>query len=405
MDMSQLPSPLHVIVIGAGLGGLCLAQGLRKAGISVAVYERDPSPLSRTQGYRVHIDAHGEQALRECLPPTLYELFLATRGQDSLGLTVFGEAGGELKEVARMRFPEGDSGQFVTIGSAVDRLTLRQILLAGLDDVIHFGKEFTHYEHQADGTVRAYFADGMDAVGDVLVGACGVNSRIREQLLPEASVIDTGTRWLGGKTMLTDELKALLPAQLAETFGAAPVEMQSMLFGLVMFRQNPNQAAAHLFPEIQFQDSADYIFWGIIVQQAHLAISDDALNALDGPSLHQLALSLSVNWPAALHALIEQCKPDQTFALKIRSARPIEHWQTTNITLLGDAIHVMPPNGSGANTALRDARELARRLSSATHSTIPLLQALHDYESEMLRYGFDALRASLQRGAPFTPAR
>ena len=37
--MSQ--SSLRVLVIGAGLGGLCLAQGLRKAGVEVAVYERD----------------------------------------------------------------------------------------------------------------------------------------------------------------------------------------------------------------------------------------------------------------------------------------------------------------------------------------------------------------------------
>jgi 2-polyprenyl-6-methoxyphenol hydroxylase-like FAD-dependent oxidoreductase len=57
---------LRVLVIGGDLGGLCLAQGLRRAGISVAVYERDSSPVARTQGYRFHMDARGEQALREC---------------------------------------------------------------------------------------------------------------------------------------------------------------------------------------------------------------------------------------------------------------------------------------------------------------------------------------------------
>ena len=136
--MSHLP--LRVLVIGGGLGGLCLSQGLRKAGISVPVYERDSQPLARTQGYRVHIDTHGEQALRECLPPSLYELFLATRGQQSKGLTVFSVLDGQLKQVATRRFPEGDSGEFVTVGSAVDRLTLRQVLLAGLDDDVRFGK-------------------------------------------------------------------------------------------------------------------------------------------------------------------------------------------------------------------------------------------------------------------------
>ncbi|MDE1011873.1 MAG: NAD(P)-binding protein, partial [Paraburkholderia fungorum] len=42
----------HVSIVGAGLGGLCLAQGLRKAGVPFDVYERDAAAESRTQGYR-----------------------------------------------------------------------------------------------------------------------------------------------------------------------------------------------------------------------------------------------------------------------------------------------------------------------------------------------------------------
>ncbi len=399
-------SNLRVLVIGGGLGGLCLAQGLRKAGISVAVYERDSSPVARAQGYRFHMDARGEQALRECLPPSLYELFLATRGQPSKGMTVFSVVDGQLKEVTTRRFPESGSSEFVTAGSAVDRLTLRQILLAGLDDAMHFGKEFTRYEQQPDGTVRAYFADGTSAIGDVLVAADGVGSRIREQFLPHAEVIDTGVRWLGGKTVLTNELRALLPTQLAETFGSVPDVAQSILFGLVAFRQDPDQAAAHLWPGLRFQDTVDYVFWGVLAQRHQLAVSDDELNAMPGPDLQRLVLALGVDWPRILRTLIEQCQPDQTFVLKMRHAKPIEHWQTSNVTLLGDAIHAMPPTGSGANTALRDASLLARNLIAVTSQGTPLHQALHDYEIEMLRYGLDALQASLQRpGMPFASTR
>jgi cation diffusion facilitator CzcD-associated flavoprotein CzcO len=42
---------LHVIVIGGGIGGLCLAQGLKKSGIGISVYERDASAQFRSQGY------------------------------------------------------------------------------------------------------------------------------------------------------------------------------------------------------------------------------------------------------------------------------------------------------------------------------------------------------------------
>jgi phytoene dehydrogenase-like protein len=68
----------HVGIIGGGIGSLALAQGLKKAGVSVAVYERDRTPTDRLQGYRVHISPKGSEALHSCLPPDLFELFAAT---------------------------------------------------------------------------------------------------------------------------------------------------------------------------------------------------------------------------------------------------------------------------------------------------------------------------------------
>ena len=62
-------SPLLVVIVGGGLGGLCLAQGLLRVGVGVAVYERDGAPHTRGQSYRIHIDERGAQGLRACLPP------------------------------------------------------------------------------------------------------------------------------------------------------------------------------------------------------------------------------------------------------------------------------------------------------------------------------------------------
>jgi 2-polyprenyl-6-methoxyphenol hydroxylase-like FAD-dependent oxidoreductase len=394
-EMSQMS--LRVLIIGGGLGGLCLAQGLRKAGINVAVYERDHSPESRAQGYRFHLDVCGEQALHECLPSDLYRLLLATRGQSSNGMTLFHVVYGRLQEMFTVPFPIKENNEFLTAGHAVDRLVIRQILLSGLDDAVHFGKAFTRYEQLQDGTVRAHFADGSSASGDVLVAADGVNSRVREQFLPHDSLIDTGTRWLGGKTPLTSELRSLLPAQLAETFGAVTGMQQNVLFGLVEFMQDPNQVAARLMPGLHFHDTMNYAFWGVLAQRHQLTISDDELSSISGAGLHQLLLELSADWPPALRTLITQCQPDQNFILKMRHSRSIEQWQTTNITLLGDAIHAVPIAGSGANTALRDASLLARSLIAVADLGAPLQQALHDYESEMIPYGFDVLQASLRR--------
>jgi 2-polyprenyl-6-methoxyphenol hydroxylase-like FAD-dependent oxidoreductase len=68
-----VPAPLHVLIIGGGIGGLTLAQGLKKSGANVAVYERDRTMTDRVQGYRVHINPAGSLALHECLPPQLFE--------------------------------------------------------------------------------------------------------------------------------------------------------------------------------------------------------------------------------------------------------------------------------------------------------------------------------------------
>jgi 2-polyprenyl-6-methoxyphenol hydroxylase-like FAD-dependent oxidoreductase len=70
-------TPLHVLIIGAGTGGLCLAHGLKRAGISVAVYERDRTRTGGLQGYRVGIDPDGSRALHAIHKPVIGRAVLA----------------------------------------------------------------------------------------------------------------------------------------------------------------------------------------------------------------------------------------------------------------------------------------------------------------------------------------
>ncbi|MFJ4630119.1 hypothetical protein [Streptomyces sp. NPDC088847] len=76
-----------------------------------------------------------------------------------------------LRTTATFELPE--SRDAVDSERSVSRSTLRQVLLTGMDDVVHYGKEFTRYEQDPDGTVTAHFTDGTTATGDVLVAADG----------------------------------------------------------------------------------------------------------------------------------------------------------------------------------------------------------------------------------------
>jgi salicylate hydroxylase len=140
---------LRVLVIGGGIGGLCLAQGLRKAGVDVAVYERDRTRTDRLEGYRIHIDPHGAKALHACLPPETWETFV----RSTVDLGSFRFLTEDLQELMVMeQDARGGAGSGPTERShAIDRVTLREVLLADLDEVLHYDKKFERYERSPDG--------------------------------------------------------------------------------------------------------------------------------------------------------------------------------------------------------------------------------------------------------------
>src|SRR5271166_3645450 len=86
-----MSEPFHVLIIGGGIGGLTLAQGLKREGISAAVYERERALTDRLQGYRVHISPTGGLALHECLPRHLFEVFDRTCGAPNTAVRFFTE--------------------------------------------------------------------------------------------------------------------------------------------------------------------------------------------------------------------------------------------------------------------------------------------------------------------------
>src|SRR6266568_5005851 len=146
---------LHVIIAGGGIGGLALAHGLHKAGVDVAVYERDLHRTDRLQGFRIHISPRGSRALYELLPGRLYRAFVATAGSldRDFGFGFATEQFDMLLELD-MDTIEGEATGDVDRNFGVSRITLRQILLSELDGIVHYDKAITGYRRLDDGRVE-----------------------------------------------------------------------------------------------------------------------------------------------------------------------------------------------------------------------------------------------------------
>ncbi|HEV2371302.1 MAG TPA: FAD-dependent monooxygenase [Streptosporangiaceae bacterium] len=386
---------LRVAVAGGGLGGLCLAQGLRQGGVDVTVYERDDALAVRRQGYRLHLDARAGMALARCLPQELLELFLATCGSPSRRMTVVSE---KLKVLHEQSYDQSnDSFAPATLATSADRQTLREILAAGLGERLVFGHELAHYDIDARG-VGLQFTNGQQASADVLVGADGVNSAARAQYLPDAVVTDSGGRCIYGKTPLVPEALEVLPEPLEQGFMAVVGGQVGMATGMMRYRQRPDKAAAAIAPSVQLSPAEDYLMWAVSADQRQFTEPVERLAEMTPAELHTVAAGMIRKWHPSLRRLQELADIDETFLVRIRTSTPVAAWSASRVTVLGDAIHAMSPaRGSGANTALQDAGVLCRALTDPVPSDdTALLIAIGGYQEQMREYGYAAIAASQQ---------
>jgi 2-polyprenyl-6-methoxyphenol hydroxylase-like FAD-dependent oxidoreductase len=370
-----------VMIIGGGIGGLCLAHGLRQSGIPVDIYERTPERTDWLQGYRIHINPHGARALRDCLPPAAWKSFLDTVSAGDGGFGFMTDRGTDL---LRFRAAEINpaSADPAERHYGVSRISLRTILLDDLGETLHLGKAFQRYEVTPDRRVTAYFADGSTATADVLIGADGANSQVRHQLLPHVGRMDTGVVVVAGKHRLT--AGTTLPPSLTTTTNVVIPTGRGSLFTAVWHHDRDTVYADRT-------DLADYAFWGYADAAGQFPAD------LDGHDMQRLVLDRMTGWSAGLRRLVAESDPATVNAFHVKSAAPVQPWETGPVTLLGDAIHNMTPMaGIGANTALRDAGLLCRSLNSARDGSVGLIPAIEGYEREMLEYGFAAVKRSLR---------
>ena len=319
-----------VTIVGAGLGGLTLARVLHVHGIAATIYEAEPSAETRGQGGQIDIHEHDGQLALEAAGLTdefraiIHEGGEASRVLDSRGTVLLDEP------------DDGTGGR-----PEVLRGDLRRILLDSLpDEMIQWGRKVAGVQPLGAGRHELTFADGSTVTTSLLVGADGAWSKIRP-LLSDAKPEYVGTSLI--ETYLYDADKRHSAA--AEAVGDG-----------TLFAAAPGKAiAAHREPEdilhtyVELNRPAEWIA-GIDFTDAAAATARVAAE-FDG-------------WAPELVALITD---GETAPIpRPISALPTGHrWdRVPGVTLLGDAAHLMPPSGEGANLAMFDGAELGNAIAA-----------------------------------------
>lgn len=398
----------RVLIVGGGLSGLALAQGIKKAmpPISFRIFERDSSAAHRAQGYRIRISGAALQAL---LPAHVFSAFEATSNSSIEPGHVIEALTGTPDPAASMPGPPPGTSTGTNTAKTynVDRAVLRNVLLQGLEEHISYDKKFEAYKVLGDdGTVQVRFADGTVERGTLLVGADGVRSGVRRQLLPGFPILDTEGRSIFGKTDLTTQVAAKLPKEfqsgmcLASVPGPASEHPSKLLFEVMRF--DPAARALGLgVPD-------DYIYWVFCTRQdvtdTQVAGLSELLSFSSAESAG-LAQALMRDWHKSLRSIVDTANEGSTATLAFFSctskglprswAQLRKEHADMPVTLIGDAAHPMPPvGGVGANSAFQDALELFEALESFEGETVSQSAALARYEQSMVERVVEAVQRS-----------
>jgi len=319
-----------VTIVGAGLGGLTLARVLHVRGIPATIYEAEPSAQARTQGGQLDIHENNGQLALEAAGLTgefraiIHEGGAATRMLDSRGTVLLDEP------------DDGTGGR-----PEVLRGDLRRILLDSLPDgMIQWGRRVTGVQSLGDGRHELTFADGPAVTSSLLVGADGAWSRIRP-LLSDAKPAYVGTSFIETYLYDADERHSAT----AKAVGGGAMYALTPGKGIVAHREAGN--VLHTYVELN--RPAEWIA-GLDFTDAAAAITRVAAE-FDG-------------WAPELTALITDGEtapiPRPLYALPDR-----HRWdRVPGVTLLGDAAHLMPPSGEGANLAMFDGAELGQAIAA-----------------------------------------
>jgi 2-polyprenyl-6-methoxyphenol hydroxylase-like FAD-dependent oxidoreductase len=333
---------MKVLIAGGGIGGVTAALCLVDAGLDVEIYERSPAPAEVGAGIQISPNGIkvlerlglGEALDRIAFRPEALEMRVGMSGFQLFAIPMRDEA------VRRYGAPY----------LHVHRADLMNVLSAALRErapkAVRLNKDLTSFV-QSNGGVDAAFADGTRAAGDVLVGADGIHSRVRDHLNGAMPARFTGNVAWRLVVPASSLAKGLVPPTACIWVGPGRHAVTYYL----------RRGELVNFVGVVERDGWQKESWTERGDKAELG--DDF-----------------AGWSKPIAAIIEQAGECYRWALFDRD--PLPRWRDGRVTLLGDACHPMLPFvAQGAVMAIEDAWVLSRRLKTA----IDIPSALAAYEA------------------------
>lgn len=385
-----------ILICGAGIASLLLAQALRRASIPFVIFERDASLSFRAQGYRLRLSNEGLDAIESVLGPEGFKTFWDKCSKT--GGVAGGGGAGTIDAITGLRVPVSKEGseenkdtqkkpanpiEVLTSRDGkvigISRGDMRSLFMSECESFVRWSHRVTGYEITASG-VHAVFADGFKSVeGDMLIGGEGIYSHVAKQLSGGAiKTYDTGARGIHGQA----------PSTAFKQLGEGVWRL--------MDESNPNGKVS-VITNVRPGDMDDpnaQLGWTMGAQPGVVKAPNDDYSSIGSPAA-KIAKSLTTKWHPSLRPLFDEMPDSEAAFWKITCSTPsgVPDWENqSRVTVIGDAVHSMTPAGGiGANTAVRDSALLGRLLAEAGGYKDGLTLA---YEKEMRVYASQAVATS-----------
>jgi 2-polyprenyl-6-methoxyphenol hydroxylase-like FAD-dependent oxidoreductase len=345
-----------IAIIGGGPGGLTLARLLQLKGANVTVYERDFNRAVRAQG--ATLDLHFESGLKALEQAGLMDAFKAHYRPNADRLRV-------VNEHAEIFFDEHNGEATSGFGNEwfrpeIDRGPLRNILLDSLQpDTVVWDSHIVSLE-SAGSLWSIVFQNGNMVTADLVIGADGAKSKIRPFVTPIKP-------FYSGVTVLEGNIL---------NAGKNAPEIHKLLQGGKIMALGDSKTISI---SAKGDGSLDfYTGWKVDANW----VTESGVDFKDGKQVLQWFKNEYSNWDSIWLELFEA--ENTGFIPRPQYCMPLDQkWDAqTNITLIGDSAHWMPPYaGEGVNMAMLDALQLSESLTSEKFSD--LQSAIAHYEKEM----------------------